>query len=79
MALDSGSMKVKTKSAKERAESRKNAQIAALLDEKRGYLIHGRQADADAVDAELKRLGADPKPPAKRATKLKAKKPDAEL
>lgn len=53
--------------------------IAALLRERNGYVIHGRDADVAAVDAELKRVGATAKPPAKRATKLAAKKPDAKL
>lgn len=79
MALDSGSVRSKNKSPKERAESKKNAIIAALLKERRGYKINGRTADVEAVDAELKLLGVDAKPPAKRATKLDKKKPDAEL
>lgn len=67
------------KDKKAREESRRQSTIAALLRERRGYQIHGDDANAAAVDAELKRLGAAAKPPAKRATKLDKKKPDASL
>lgn len=43
--------------------------IRALLEERRGYEIHGNTDSLKAVDAELKRLGAQAKPPAKRAAK----------
>lgn len=68
-----------SKSPAEREKSRREATISALLEERRGYVLHGKDADVAAVDEELKRLGAVAKPPAKRATKLAAKKPDAKL
>ena len=42
------------------------AYISSLIRERAGA-----NADVAAIDAELKRLGANGKPPAKRATKLK--------
>lgn len=47
--------------------------IAALVRELHGYEVHGDTDGAKAVNAELKRLGAHAKPPAKRATKLTKK------
>lgn len=44
--------------------------IAALLRERDGYEVHGRTEKVAEVNAELKRIGAQGKPPAKRATKL---------
>lgn len=44
--------------------------IAALTRELAGYEVHGDAEGAKAVKAELKRLGAQGRPPAKRATKL---------
>lgn len=55
----------------------KKALIAALLKERAGYERYGRKDKVAEVDAELKKLGANPKPPAKRATKLQ--KPKTEL
>lgn len=57
----------------------KQAYIAGLLEERRGYEIYGNEAGLAAVDAELERLGHKAKAPAKRATKLTPKKADAEL
>lgn len=48
--------------------------IKALLEERRGYEIYGNQGGLDAVDAELERLGHNAKPPAKRATRMTARK-----
>lgn len=45
------------------------AKIAALLEEKRGYVVRGLDDRVAAVDAELGRLGAKGAPPAKRASK----------
>lgn len=43
--------------------------IRALLAERRGYEVHNNTDGVKAVDAELKRLGAAAKPPAKRSSK----------
>lgn len=48
--------------------------IAALLEERRGYALHGKTDMVAGVDAELARVGHKAKAPAKRATKMKAKK-----
>lgn len=45
------------------------AQIAALLAERRGYVMRGLEMRVRQVDAELARLGHGGAPPAKRATK----------
>jgi hypothetical protein len=45
----------------------KAAQIAALLRERQGYEARGENQRAAAVTAELRRLGAEAAPPAKRA------------
>ena len=50
--------------------------IAALVREREGYKLTGTPDQVKAVDAELKRLVAEDKPPAKRATTLKKKKPE---
>ncbi len=50
------------------------AYIAGLLEERRGYEIHGRKDRLAAVDAELDRLGHKAETPAKRSTKAKPKK-----
>lgn len=56
-----------------------NAQrIRALIRERAGYAQRGLTERVKQVDAELKALGAAGKPPAKRATKLKADKRGAE-
>lgn len=52
----------------------KKAYIAALILEREGAVRYGREQDVEAIDAELARVGHDPKPPAKRATKMTAKK-----
>jgi hypothetical protein len=46
----------------------KKALIAALLEEKRGYVMYGRDDRAAEVDKQLRALGHGGKPPAKRAT-----------
>lgn len=50
--------------SEELTEERRAALIKALLKEKRGV-----NADHPAIDAELRRLGAEGQPPAKRATR----------
>ena len=50
------------------AEKRKEL-IAALIEERRGYVMHGNKDDVAGVDAELSRLGAEGKPAAKRSVK----------
>jgi hypothetical protein len=45
------------------------AHIAALLREREGYEAAGKTDRAEQVTAELRRLGAEATPPAKRATK----------
>jgi hypothetical protein len=52
----------------------KKTLVAALLEERRGYEIHGKKDRVALVDAELKRLGAEGKAPAKRAEKRAKKK-----
>lgn len=56
------------------SKEQKAEHIRALLAERKGYEIHGNKDGLAAVDAELKRLGHEAKPPAKRATKLSSKK-----
>lgn len=46
----------------------KEAYIAALIRERAG-----QNADIAAIDAELEKIGAEGKPPARRATKLTKK------
>ena len=53
------------------AEERKNL-IAALIEERRGYVLRGQTDRVEQVNAELRRLGAEGKPPAKRSTKRTA-------
>ncbi len=43
--------------------------IAAYIEERRGYEIHGNTEGVKAVNAELARLGAEGKPKAKRSQK----------
>lgn len=45
------------------------ATIRALLEERRGYERRGDAERVSAVDAELRRLGAQAEPKAKRASK----------
>lgn len=45
--------------------------IQALLEERRGYETQGLAERVAEVDAELRRLGADAAPPAKRAARRK--------
>lgn len=48
------------------------AYIAALLKERRGAVQYGRADRVEAIDSELRRLGAAGEVPAKRASKRKA-------
>jgi hypothetical protein len=48
--------------------------VAALLEERRGYAARGLTDRVEAVDAELRRLGAQGKSPAKRSEKRGKKK-----
>lgn len=48
--------------------------IKALLEERRGYELHGKAERVAEVDAELRRLGAGGRPPVKRAVKRPAVK-----
>jgi len=50
------------------AEKRKEL-IAALIEERRGYVMHGNKDDVAGVDAELARLGLEGSPPARRSVK----------
>jgi hypothetical protein len=43
--------------------------IAALVEERRGYVLRGLDAKVDAVDAELRRVGAKGAKPAARSEK----------
>ena len=49
-------------------EQRENY-IRALLEERRGYVLHGLVDRVAEVDAELARVGAAAVPPAKRSSK----------
>lgn len=49
-------------------EQRENY-IKGLIEERRGYVLHGTEDQVAAVDAELKRVGASAEVPAKRAAK----------
>jgi len=50
------------------AEKRKEL-IAALIEERRGYVLYGNKDDVAGVDAELARLGLEGSPPARRSAK----------
>ena len=50
-------------------DEQRQAYIKALLEERRGYITTGNSEGINAVEAELARVGADAKPPAKRAAK----------
>lgn len=52
-------------------DEQKKVYIASLTRELVHYETYGMPDRAAAVKAELKRLGASGRPPAKRATKLK--------
>jgi len=60
-------------------KEQQEAYIAALIYERDGYLRSGQKDRAAEVEAELQRVGFKAKAPAKRATKMTAKKADAEL
>lgn len=51
-------------------DEQKRAYIKALLMERAGYVQYGRTDRVKDVDEELRRMGHDTKPPAKRATKM---------
>ena len=53
-------------------EEQRAAKIAALVVERAGYVSRGLTDRVAAVDAELRRLGAEGTTPAKRATRRKA-------
>jgi hypothetical protein len=57
----------------------KKALIAALLEEKRGYVMYGRDDRAAEVDKQLRALGHGGKPPAKRATQMMSPPPSEKL
>lgn len=59
-------------------EAEKAEKIAALLDEKRGYEMRGLTDRVAAVDAELRAIGAEGAPPAKRAAKRPSTRKSAE-
>lgn len=50
------------------SDEERAATIAALIREKAGYEARGDQDGISQVDAELDRLSANAKPPAKRAS-----------
>lgn len=50
-------------------DEKTKAQIAALLEERRGYEMHGKADRLKQVDEALKALGHKATPPAKRGTK----------
>lgn len=47
--------------------------IAALIAERRGYVMRGQDDRVKAVDEQLKRYGYEAKPPAARAVKRTAR------
>lgn len=53
------------------SEERRTGYIRALLEEKAAYEGSGKHDRAAEVEAELVRIGAAGKPPAKRSTKRK--------
>lgn len=55
-------------------EETKARQIAALIEERRGYELKGDDDRVKQVDASLRALGAAGAPPAKRAAKRPAPK-----
>lgn len=59
-------------------ENEKQAKIEALIEERRGYAARGLDDRAAAVDAELRALGAEGAPPAKRAAKRPSTRKSAE-
>lgn len=64
----------KTTDGKASEDERRRSIIAALLRERRAYEIHGDKGGVKAVDAELRRLGHEAAPPAKRAERRPAPK-----
>lgn len=60
-------------------KEQQQAYIAALIREREGYERFGMTDRVADVDAELKRVGHKAKAPARRATKMTAKKAEAEL
>lgn len=58
-------------------DEQRKAQIAALLRERRGYAIHGKDDRVAAVDAALRQLGASGTAPVERAAKRPAAKKGA--
>lgn len=50
-------------------DEQRTRMIAALIEERRGYLLAGKTDRAGQVDVQLRLLGAEGSPPAKRATK----------
>jgi hypothetical protein len=52
-------------------ETDNKSRVAALLEERRAYELHGTQDQVAGVDAELKRIGHEGKAPAKRAATRK--------
>lgn len=59
-------------------ETEKAEKIAALLREKAGYEQRGLTDRVAAVDAELRAIGAEAAPPAKRATKRTSTRKNSE-
>lgn len=53
-------------------DEQRAAQIAALIEERRGYEIHGQKDRVAEVDAVLSHLGHQAQAPAKRAQTRKA-------
>lgn len=50
-------------------DEQRAAKIRALIEERRGYEMRGEQSRVDLVDKELRELGAEGVPPARRATR----------
>lgn len=54
-------------------KQQKETYIAALLNERKGYVTYGNEAGIADIDAELARLGHEAKPPAQRAEHMDRK------
>ena len=60
-------------------DEQRKAQIAALLNERRGYEMYGNEQGVKDVDESLADIGYEAKPPAKRATRVGAAKKHTNL
>jgi hypothetical protein len=54
--------------------TQKEAEIAATIAQRTEYKRQGNEEGVKECDAKLERLGADPRPPQERATRLEREK-----